>query len=118
MRCQRRIERALEGARPHASGRGGDIGVVLLLALGVALIIHGAAGMAVHQDMQERTSVVVELYPTIAVLPFVTISGDPENEYLSDGLSEESLNRSTVVPELHVAARTFVVSLQRKGRRR
>jgi serine/threonine-protein kinase len=43
---------------------------------------------------------------TIAVMPFVNIGSDPENEYLSDGLTDELLNRLTRAPELQVAART------------
>jgi TolB-like protein len=44
--------------------------------------------------------------PSIAVLPFVNMSGDQENEYFSDGLSEELLNALAKIPELKVAART------------
>ena len=44
--------------------------------------------------------------PSIAVLPFVNMSGDPENEYFSDGISEELLNVLARNPALRVAART------------
>lgn len=43
---------------------------------------------------------------TIAVLPFVNMSADPENEYFSDGISEEILNALTRVDGLQVTART------------
>jgi len=43
---------------------------------------------------------------SIAVLPFVNMSGDEENEYFSDGLSEELLNVLAQVDGLRVAART------------
>jgi TolB-like protein len=43
---------------------------------------------------------------SIAVLPFVNMSGDPAQDYFSDGLSEELLNSLTTIPALHVAART------------
>jgi TolB-like protein/Tfp pilus assembly protein PilF len=50
---------------------------------------------------------------SIAVLPFVNMSGDPQNEYFSDGISEEILNVLAGVPQLAVAARTS--SFQYKG---
>lgn len=43
---------------------------------------------------------------SVAVLPFVNMSGNPENEYFSDGLSEELLNVLATVSSLKVAART------------
>ena len=51
---------------------------------------------------------------SIAVLPFVNMSGDVENEYFADGLSEEILNFLAGVPDLQVTARTS--SFQFKGR--
>ena len=43
---------------------------------------------------------------TIAVLPFVNMSGQADNEYFSDGISEEILNLLTKLPQLKVASRT------------
>jgi adenylate cyclase len=43
---------------------------------------------------------------SIAVLPFVNLSGDPSKDYFSDGMSEELLNLLVEVPGLKVAART------------
>jgi len=43
---------------------------------------------------------------SIAVLPFVNMSGDPKQDYFSDGLSEELLNSLASVRDLRVAART------------
>ena len=42
----------------------------------------------------------------IAILPFMNMSSDKEQEYFSDGLTEELLNLLAKVPELRVAART------------
>jgi len=51
---------------------------------------------------------------SIAVLPFVNMSSDKEQEYFSDGLSEELLNDLAKIPTLRVAARTS--SFQFKGK--
>jgi TolB-like protein len=50
---------------------------------------------------------------SIAVLPFVNLSSDPEQEFFSDGISEELLNVLAQIPQLRVAARTS--SFQFKG---
>jgi TolB-like protein len=44
--------------------------------------------------------------PSIAVLPFVNMSPDPEQEYFADGMTEELLNALARVRELKVAGRT------------
>jgi len=51
---------------------------------------------------------------SIAVLPFVNMSSDPEQEYFSDGISEELLNLLAKIPELQVAARTSSFSYKGK----
>jgi adenylate cyclase len=49
---------------------------------------------------------------SIAVLPFLNLSGDKEQEYFSDGLTEELLNSLTEISELQVAARTSAFSFK------
>jgi TolB-like protein/Tfp pilus assembly protein PilF len=51
---------------------------------------------------------------SIAVLPFVNLSGDKQQEYFSDGLTEELLNSLTEINELQVAARTSAFSFKGK----
>ena len=49
---------------------------------------------------------------TIAVLPFVNASGDAENEYLSDGITDELIHALGKVEGLNVASRTSVFALK------
>jgi TolB-like protein len=51
---------------------------------------------------------------SVAVLPFVNISGDKEQEYFSDGLTEEILNSLARLSELQVSARTSSFSFKGK----
>jgi TolB-like protein/Tfp pilus assembly protein PilF len=51
---------------------------------------------------------------SIAVLPFVNMSADKEQEYFSDGLTEELLNSLAAINELQVAARTSAFSFKGK----
>jgi TolB-like protein/class 3 adenylate cyclase/cytochrome c-type biogenesis protein CcmH/NrfG len=51
--------------------------------------------------------------PSIAVLPFANLSADPENEYFSDGITEEILTALTKLGDLKVISRTSI--MQYKG---
>ena len=53
--------------------------------------------------------------PSIAVLPFVNMSRDEENEYFADGLAEELLNVLAKIRGLRVAARSSAFSFKGKG---
>ena len=52
---------------------------------------------------------------SIAVLPFTNLSADPENEYFSDGLSEELINALARLPGLRVAARSSAFQFRGKN---
>ena len=52
---------------------------------------------------------------SIAVLPFVNMSADPENEYFSDGITEEIINALTTVKGLKVIARTSSFAFKNKN---
>ena len=49
---------------------------------------------------------------SIAVLPFANMSSDPEQEYFSDGITEEILNLLVKIPELKVTSRTSVFTFK------
>ena len=51
---------------------------------------------------------------SIAVLPFINMSGDPKNEYFSDGITEEILNALAQIADLKVAARSSAFAFKGK----
>ena len=53
--------------------------------------------------------------PSIAVLPFVNMSKDPEQEFFSDGLTEEIMTALSKSPNLFVVARTFTLAYKGKS---
>ena len=52
---------------------------------------------------------------SIAVLPFVNMSADPENEYFTDGIAEEIINALTKIQALRVASRTSAFAFKGKN---
>ena len=75
-------------------------------------LVTPATEAIVEAAAEKATDAAPEL--SIAVLPFVNMSTDPEQEYFSDGISEEILNVLSRIPNLKVAARTS--SFQFKGK--
>jgi TolB-like protein/Flp pilus assembly protein TadD len=51
---------------------------------------------------------------SIAVLPFINMSADAENEFLADGITEEIINALAQLPQLHVVARSSAFSFKGK----
>jgi TolB-like protein len=76
--------------------------VIALLGARQLFFADGAAPVA-----QPATTVAT---PSVAVLPFVNMSADPNNEYFSEGVAEEILNVLARIPELKVSARTSAFS--------
>jgi len=73
-----------------------------------------AAALAAGGEGGEMPAPVVAGAASIAVLPFLNMSGDPENEYFSDGLAEDIIDALTQVPGLRVVARTSAFAFRGK----
>jgi TolB-like protein len=105
----------------HLTGRSIDYLIIaaLVLALGFFAFDKFVLGPSRHAELVQATTEARKSEipdKSIAVLPFVNMSSDPEQEYFSDGVSEELLNVLAKIPGLRVAARTS--SFQFKGENR
>jgi len=106
----------------HLTGQKLNYIVTALLVVAVAFLIidnyyldRRAIEQALAPTETEQSPVVAEVKEapkTIAVLPFVNLSPDPDQEYFVDGLSEELLNSLTKIPDLLVTARTSSFSFK------
>ena len=93
----------------------------------VAVLVIGAAAVAMWNFYLRPSPPPVEVArektpglelpkkPSIAVLPFVNIGGDPEQEYFSDGITEEIIITLSKVPHMFVIARNSVFTYKGKS---
>src|SRR6266513_2748956 len=70
-----------------------------------ATLLAAAAGLFVLSRLHGTPALPGRTGQSIAVLPFVNVSGAPQEEYLSDGISEELINALSKLPQLKVVAR-------------
>jgi eukaryotic-like serine/threonine-protein kinase len=92
-----------ESARPVAP----LVGPARWIGLGVAGLALAAAGVYWFATRPKPID-------SLAVMPFVNVGGDPNAEYLSDGITESLINNLSQLPKLRVVPRTLVSSY--KGR--
>jgi serine/threonine protein kinase/tetratricopeptide (TPR) repeat protein len=92
-----------------------SFGLKKLLVPGVAIIALAIVVVIIWQFIA-RKEVVSEPIgkPSIAVLPFVDLSPQKDQEYFCDGMAEALLNALTSIKDLHVAARTSAFSFKGK----
>jgi len=84
----------------------------------VAVSIVGAATLAIWNSYIRSVPPKIEIdlpdEPSIAILPFVNMSGDPKQEYFSDGLTDEIIANLSKVPKLFVIARNSTFTYKNK----
>jgi len=86
----------------------------VLLAITITTIIIVFLIIYLNIDNNSSKSIEIE-EKSIAVLAFENMSGDPDQEYFSDGISEEILNSLANIDELKVAGRTSAFSFKGKN---
>jgi class 3 adenylate cyclase/TolB-like protein len=113
------LQKVTEERRPAPSWQRAAFAVVIAM-----LVVAG--GVAIWKSYRPSTSPPVEVAsvekmafplsdkPSIAVLPFNNLSGDPDQEYFSDGLTDELIAVLSKVPNLFVIARNSTFTYKGK----
>jgi len=86
---------------------------LIIATLGVAVVLLLADRFVLHKDANKAGAPVSD--QSIAVLPFVDMSADRDQGYMSDGLAEELLDLLAKIPALHVTSRTSAFSFKGKN---
>ena len=120
----------IERTSPTGSGLTGARLAFLLVGIGVLAASPGVvwyfvlrsrpAAPSSDEALRARLDAVpagssLRAAPSIAALPLVNLSRDPDQEYFADGLAEELLNLLAKVPGLHVAGRTSSFAFKGKN---
>jgi len=104
----------------HKTGQKLNRNIIVVLALAVVLLLFDRFVPQSESTEAPREPETVLVAPednakSIAVLPFVNMSSDTEQEYFSDGISEEILNSLARVKDLKVAGRTSSFAFKGKN---
>ncbi len=112
------------GDRGSQRVSGPELAIIsMLLVVGSVLFFMFVQPSAQQQAAQEQASVAAARTAStaaagvisLAVLPFVNLSSDPEQEFFSDGMTEEITTALARVPDLRVVARTSAFQFKREN---
>jgi len=87
-----------------AQSRATAFGIALLAVLALAVFVASRSRLFAQAELD-----------SVAVLPFVNVSGNPNSEYLSDGISESIIDNLSQLPGLQVVARSTVFRYKGKN---
>jgi adenylate cyclase len=101
------------------TGRKLDRAIIVVLAIAIGFLLvdkfviqstpeSGATGQVAEsiKANPENQDLPAKIHRSVAVLPFVAMSNGPDDDYFTDGLTEEIINALAQLPELLVTART------------
>ncbi len=109
----------------HDTARKLDVAVIVLLVMAIGLFAFDRFGRRAAVAPEAARDATIDpaakapdptpAAKSIAVLPFVNMSSDPEQTYFSDGIAEELLNALVKLPGLKVAGRTSSFAFRDKA---
>ena len=121
----------VDPATKHQTAHKLNIATLVAAALAIGLLITdrlvpeasptaqsgvSTADPVTEPDTRADESAVVGVEESVAVLPFVNMSADPDQEYFSDGMTEEVINKLVRQTDVSVAARTSVFAFKGDNR--
>lgn len=98
-------------AAPTATTNSGRRRIAFFAILALMFVAFAIAGLYAYRHARD-TEVVID---SIAVLPFENQSGDPDSDYLADGLTDSIIYRLSQLPNLKVSPRSSVFHHKGKG---
>jgi len=116
-----------ESVTSHTASKLNKLTIVLLVAAILIVVVDRfvpKSGINSEPGTDNTSSVIAEpvvieesvpAMPSVAVLPFANMSSDPDNEFFSDGISEELLNLLVQVDGLRVPSRTSSFAFKGKN---
>lgn len=113
--AQVRVRTEQASPEPVPPGRRKTVWRVRALSVIALVAVAAAAALAVHERRDQNppvTATAVRAPPSIAVLPFVDMSAEQDQEHFAEGLSEEILNQLAHTQALRVIARTSSFSFK------